>query len=305
MKKTVNILLLLFFMGSCTKSELGQAPIPENYHDVVEAWRQDRIETLKQPIGWLRLAGMEWLEEGENSFGSGKVADIRFPGDILPDFAGTFVLENGVVTMNVADGVEITHNGEPVIELVMDGEDKTAVDYGTLHWFVISRGDMVAIRFYNRDNPQADAFEGFPAYPINPEWRRQARFHPSPQGTTIPVVNVLGQQVDAPTPGTIEFTLNGKRHTLLALEGSDRMFIIVADETNRTETYQAGRYIYIDYPMEGNDYTVIDFNKLYNPPCAYNLFTTCQLPPVENRLNTSITAGEKRPVNWVGLDIDP
>ena len=304
MKKIVLASLLLLFLAGCAKSELGQAPIPENYEEVVEAWKQSRIETLKQPIGWMRLAGMEWLEEGENTFGSGANVDIRFPEGIMPETAGTFVLEDSVVTMNVADGVQITHNGERITQLVMVGGDETAADYGSLHWYVISRSDMMAIRYYNRDNPRVDAFEGFPAYPVDAEWRRQARFHPSLKGTTIPIVNVLGQQVDAPTPGSIEFTLNGERHTLLALEGSDRMFIIVADETNRTETYQAGRYIYIDYPEEGSDYTVIDFNKLYNPPCAYNLFTTCQLPPMENRLNTSITAGEKRPVDWVGLNVE-
>ena len=301
---SVSAALCVLILVACSGPEPGKAPTPDNYLQMVEEWKKNRVETLKQPIGWLRLAGMEWLEEGENRFGSGEEVDIRFPEGAMPDFSGTFVLEDGVVTMKVADGVEITHNGEPVTELVMDRGDDTAADYGSLHWFVISRDDMMAIRFYNRENPQADAFEGFPAYPVDPEWRRQARFHPNPDGTTIPIVNVLGQQVDAPTPGTIEFTLNGERHTLLALEGSDRMFIIVADETNRTETYQAGRYIYIDYPEEGSDYTVIDFNKLYNPPCAYNLFTTCQLPPIENRLNTSITAGEKRPVDWVGLDAE-
>lgn len=108
--------------------------------------------------------------------------------------------------------------------------------------------------------------------------------------------------MDTPTPGTIEFIKNGELFTLDALEGTDQMFLIAGDLTNQTETYQAGRYIYIDYPEEGSDYTIIDFNKIYNPPCSYNLFTTCQLPPMQNRLDLEITAGEKRPQDWEGLE---
>jgi len=305
MKKILLTPLFLLIITGCSDTELGQAPIPENYTEMVEEWKQSRIETLKQPTGWLRLAGMLWLEQGENTFGSGEEADIRFPDGTMPDVAGTFTFEDGRVMMKAADGVVITHEGEPVQELVLDdGEQTPSVEKNTLHWYVITRGEVKAIRYYNKDNPQADAFDGFPAYPIDPEWRRKARFIPNPDGNTIPIVNVLGQNIDAPSPGIIEFTIDGRKHSLAALEGAERMFIIVADETNRTETYQAGRYIYIDYPESGSDFTVIDFNKIYNPPCAYNLFTTCQLPPQQNRLDVAINAGEKRPVDWIGLDVE-
>jgi len=112
----------------------------------------------------------------------------------------------------------------------------------------------------------------------------------------------LGQLIDTPTPGSIEFMKDGKVYTLDVLEGTDQMFIIVGDFTNQSETYQAGRYIYVDYPVEGSEYTIIDFNKIYNPPCSYSLFTTCQLPPIQNRLELSIKAGEKRPLDWEGLE---
>ncbi|MCC5942703.1 MAG: DUF1684 domain-containing protein [Balneolaceae bacterium] len=306
MKKLLLIPAILITFSSCSDSELGQAPKPENYTEMVDEWKQGRVETLKEPTGWLRLAGMLWLEEGENSFGSGEEADIRFPEGTMPHKAGSFTYMDGIVTMRASEGVVITHEGEPVQEFVLDDGDETpALEKGPIHFYVITRDDLKAIRFYNKDNPQADAFEGFPAYPVDPEWRRTARFIPNPEGTTIPIVNVLGQNIDAPSPGVIEFSIDGRVQQLAALEGSERMFIIVADETNRTETYQAGRYIYIDYPEDGSDYTVIDFNKLYNPPCAYNVFTTCQLPPMENRLDIAITAGEKRPVDWIGLDYNP
>ncbi|WP_295231175.1 DUF1684 domain-containing protein, partial [Sediminibacterium sp.] len=89
------------------------------------------------------------------------------------------------------------------------------------------------------------------------------------------------------------FTLQGKTYTLDVLdEGEEELFIVFADATNATETYPSGRFVYIPKPdAQGN--TVIDFNKAYNPPCAFTPFATCPLPPPQNRLHLAITAGEK------------
>jgi uncharacterized protein (DUF1684 family) len=97
-------------------------------------------------------------------------------------------------------------------------------------------------------------------------------------------------------PGVIEFELNGKLHRLeaiLELPDDDSYFIIFADRTNRDQTYGAGRFVYTDgMPIDGR--IVLDFNKAYNPPCALNAYSTCPLPPPENRLDIAVTAGEKR-----------
>ena len=75
-------------------------------------------------------------------------------------------------------------------------------------------------------------------------------------------------------------------------EGGPKFFIVFADETAGKTTYGAGRFIEIDKPDAlGN--TEIDFNIAYNPPCAFTEFATCPLPPPQNRLKLSITAGEK------------
>ncbi len=298
----IPVLILLLFACSEVKPDI--APVPDNYLEQVAEWKQDRIERLKAPDGWLRLAGMYILNEGENTFGSSEEADISFPTGTIPEHAGSFFVESGIITMIPAESIDILHDGEPVSEFILyDGIETPSVEYGSLKWFVITRGELTAIRLYNSENEKADSFQGFPSYPADPVWHRQARFIPNPDGTTIQVVNVLGQQDDTRSPGTLEFTVDGSLYTLDALEGGERLFVIFADQTNRTETYQAGRYMYIDYPEPGSELTVIDFNKAYNPPCAFNIFTTCQLPPPQNRLTVSITAGEKRPVEWIGLQI--
>lgn len=305
----LRILLLtitVFIFASCTRSDLGQAPVPDNYFEELEEWKAERMESLTNPTGWMRLAGMYFLQDGDNTFGSGNEVDIQFPEGTIAEKAGTLTLQNGVVTMSVAEGVNITYEGDPVTQMVLfDGDESPSVEHENLEWLIIEREDLIAVRLYNKDNQKVDDFDGFPRYETDTTWYVKAKFIPASEGTTISVINVLGQQVDTPSTGVLEFMIDNKIYTLDALESSTDMFIILADETNQTETYQAGRYLYVEYPEEGSEYTVIDFNKVYNPPCAYNSFTTCQLPPMQNRLNVAITAGEKRPVNWTGLETTP
>lgn len=301
---SVFFVIVVIVFSACQKKNLGQAEIPENYIQQVETWKLDRIESLKSPTGWLRLDGMFWLNEGANSFGSGEGQDIQFPDKTIPEKAGTIVLDNGRVTMNVTDGVTIKHKGEPVTEIILfDGENEETphVEHENLEWFVIKRGELVGIRLFNKNNNQADQFSGFESYPIEEKWNRRALFIPNPEGTTISIINVLGQEMEVASPGVLEFKIDGEIYTLDAIDSEDDMFIIFSDQTNKTETYQAGRYIYVNNPEAGSQYTNIDFNKTYNPPCAFNVFTTCQLPPLQNRLEVAITAGEKRPENWQGL----
>jgi uncharacterized protein (DUF1684 family) len=297
---------IIVFFSNCTRNDLGQAPVADNYpHEVIE-WKQERVESLSDSTGWLRLAGMYWLNDGVNSFGSGPGAGIRFPEGTIAEKAGTFTLENGRVILTPASDISVTHDGKPVSDFVLyDGDEFPEVESGSLLWHVIVRDHLTGIRLYNKDNPKADEFTGFPRYEIDPKWHLKAKYFPNPEGTTVSIVNVLGQQIDAVSPGILEFKIDGDLYTLDAIENTDRMFIIIGDETNRTDTYQAGRYMYIDYPEDGSAYTIIDFNKAYNPPCAYNSFTTCQLPPMQNRLEVAITAGEKRPANWDGLESLP
>lgn len=305
MKPYLSALLFIsLIVLSCgqTQHELGPAPVSESYEDEVQSWYDERIETLKEPTGWLRLAGMYILEDGENRFGSGSNQDIQFPEGTIPAQAGTFIVEDGSVLMKAANGVELIHEGEQVSEMtIFDDGSAPEIQHGSLEWVVIQRQDLLAIRLYNKENEKADTFNGFPRYPVDAAWHLEARFEPHPENTTIPIANVLGQTDDVVSPGTLLFKVNGTHYTLDALESSTgRFFVIAGDETNQTETYQAGRYMYVDPPGE-NGMTIIDFNKVYNPPCSYNLYTTCQLPPPQNRLDLAITAGEKRPVEWEGL----
>jgi uncharacterized protein (DUF1684 family) len=98
--------------------------------------------------------------------------------------------------------------------------------------------------------------------------------------------------------GVLEFTFNGENLSLGAFveEGArevDGLFVPFVDATSGKETYPAGRYL--DIPPTTTGFYEIDFNKAYNPYCAYNATYECPYPPSSNRLRVEIRAGEKSP----------
>ena len=112
---------------------------------------------------------------------------------------------------------------------------------------------------------------------------------------TLDIPTVLGTVDKMPVPGKAVFTRDGKTYELLpVLETADakELWFIFADRTSGKETYGSGRFLYADMPKEGK--VVIDFNKAYNPPCAFTPYATCPLAPPENRLALPVTAGEKK-----------
>lgn len=313
MKPGITILVLLsasltLFSACGSADDLpGRAEIPENYPEPVEEWQEYRIGVLTDSTGWLRLVDLIWLSEGENRFGSSEEADIQFPEGSITEFAGIFHKEDMRIRIEVSDETEIIEHesGEMVRSaLIFDPdseEDPPHLRHGTLRWFIDQRGDQLGVRLYDMNTPKADEFSGFPRYEVDESWVREARFIPADEDHEIEVVNVQGDLINRHSPGKVEFTINGELLSLDAFEANSGLFLMFTDQTGRDETYQAGRYMIIDFPDDDNR-TVIDFNKAYNPPCAFSPHTTCQLPPPQNRLDVSITAGEKRPVGWDGVE---
>jgi len=111
----------------------------------------------------------------------------------------------------------------------------------------------------------------------------------------IPIPNILGSIENSPCPGAAVFERGGKTYRLEPIleKGSDELFFIFGDQTNRLETYGGGRFLYT--PKAGADGTVVlDFNRAYNPPCVFTPYATCPLPPPRNKLALRVEAGEKK-----------
>lgn len=285
----------LFCLTLACQSKPEVVTSPE-YVQEIDQWHAVRIERLKSPTGWLNVAGLFWLHEGVNSFGTATGNEIVFPSALKFDRAGFFVLENGVVKQNLLKGTILTSNGAPVTETQVayhpDSTRQPVMESGSLRWFIIRRDTKYGIRIRDLNHPNVTGFSGVERYPVDAKWKVTARMEPTP-GRTIPITNVLGQTTPNPAPGTLVFTLEDKEYRLDALdEGGDELFIIFGDSTNAVETYGAGRYLYVPKPDSTNT-VVVDFNRSQNPPCAFTEFATCPLPPRQNIMNLAIRAGEK------------
>ncbi|TVQ08336.1 MAG: DUF1684 domain-containing protein [Balneolaceae bacterium] len=301
---TSHFILITFILSTLLTGCRSEHQLSAGEHQAeIEQWHRDRIDRLKEPQGWLRLAGLYWFDEPVQTFGTAGDVDFLFPEGSVPAYAGRFELQSDTIRMYPADGLHILADGQPLDNAVIYTPTYSAeLQYGRLTWMVIQRGDLTGIRLFDTESEILKRFRGIERYPPDLEYRVMAKLVPHDVPTTIPVTNILGQTSDEESAGKLVFDLKGETHELTVLGTGDRLFIIIADETGSTETYPGGRYIYVDNPGPGGT-TVLDFNKAYNPPCAFSPYTTCQLPPEGNTLPLAVLAGEKLPAHLLNRQL--
>ena len=265
--------------------------------DDIGAWRAQRLERLQKPDGWLTLVGLHWIESGSHAVGSADDNDIVLSTG--PAHLGRILFTDKAATFEPVAGAGAMLDGQPLVAAVVLKPDSSgtpttiAFDDGQASFMLIERNQRFALRVRDARAATRTGFQGIDNYPADPAWRIEARFEPHPPGQTIEIANVLNMIEPMPNPGAVVFEKNGKTHRLEAVdEGDGQLFLIFADRTNAKDTYGAGRFLYAAPAVDGK--TVVDFNKAYNPPCAFNAYSTCPLPPPENRLDLAVTAGEKR-----------
>jgi uncharacterized protein (DUF1684 family) len=277
-----------------------QAADIDSYRHSVEQWRAGRVERLTAPDGWLSLIGLEWLREGANRVGSAAGNDIVL--SVGPAHLGVVTLDrDGSMRIVLDKDSGATIDGKAVTEVALvddlhAGADAapTRVDFGSASFYVIDRDGRKGLRVKDTQAPTRQHFLGIDAFPIDPSWRIEATWVPAQPGETLEMGSVIGTIDKYPVPGKLEFTRDGKHFEILPVievPGDAQYFIVFADRTSGKETYGAARFLYIDPPQDGK--VVLDFNKAYNPPCAFTPFATCPLAPPENRLDLRVTAGEK------------
>jgi uncharacterized protein len=299
----VGCLAALLAASACQRQQTAKvqsAPVDENaYRQELEKWHNQRAANLKSEDGWLTLVGLFWLKEGENRLGSDPSNEIALPQGKAPQRAASLWLEKGTVRLEPQPRSGITHDGKSVdspLVLKSDADEKpTELQLGTLSFYLIKRGEQLGLRVKDKENPARTEFAGLNYYPVELKWRIESRFEPYNPAKMIPIVNVLGMVEEQPSPGKLIFEAGGKSYSLdtIAEKGSQELFVIFKDETSGKETYGAGRYLYAK-PADAGGTVILDFNKAYNPPCAFTSYATCPLPPSQNRLALAVEAGEKK-----------
>ncbi len=291
-------LTLLSLIGCAGEpaEEARDVAVEAGYAEEIAAWQEEREADLRKPDSWLSLVGLFWLEEGENTCGSGEDADVTLPASTAAR-VGVLRLADGVVELAAEAGVEITKGGEPVTRAVLASDAEGAPDVlelGTVSFHVITRGEKVGVRIKDSASPTLQAFTGIESYAVDPGWRVEGRFVAYEPAKTLGIPTVLDTVVESESPGAVEIEVDGTTHRIDALPGGPdgELFLLFGDATNGKETYGGGRFLTTAAPAADGRVTV-DFNKAYNPPCAFTPYATCPLPPQQNRLQLAVLAGEK------------
>jgi hypothetical protein len=291
----------IFLLGACTPDPEPAAPAAESRDMDFLAdnaiWQMQRREKLLQPDGWTSLVGLHWIELKAHYVGSSPGSGIRLAKG--PPKLGLLQQQDGRVTLTPEQGVVLTLDGAPLrgrAELGTDADPSPSVvgfDDGKGRITVIERGGRRALRVKHAEAEARTQFKGLEYWAPDESWRIDARFEPHAPGKTLEIANILGTLEPMANPGAVVFERGGKPYRLEAVdEGDGALFLILADRTSGHGSYGAGRYIDAGKPAADGGVTV-DFNRAYNPPCAFTAFATCPLPPLENRLDLAVTAGEK------------
>jgi uncharacterized protein (DUF1684 family) len=303
--------------GPAVAQEAAPAASPKagaEWRQDLAAWRAQQARELAAPDGWLTLVGLEWLKPGVNSVGAAPDNQIRVRAQ-APEHIGLFTVSGKPTNGNPLSGQtvqllasrggfppELKVNGQPAREgpLVVEGAKPSTITWHGLTLVVLKRAGRFALRIKDAASPTRTGFHGLNWYAPNPHYRVEARWIPFTPPHIEKIPTVLGATLDLPAPGVAEFTVNGKTLRLEPViedPSGKTLFFILRDETSKTTTYQAARFLHTGLPDHGLDrpgLLTLDFNRLENPPCAYTPYATCPLPPEKNRLPVALEAGEQR-----------
>jgi hypothetical protein len=298
----VSAILAATLLGSnaCSRAPEPPSQLTPEVVKEIEAWRAKHEVDYRRD--WVTIAGLYDLKAGPNSAGSDPANDIQLPASV-PATLGRFVLEGQQVRFEPAKRANVVLKAKapeqadsPVtspIDLKDDGgsgADELLV--GEVRLVVHVSGDRRSIRVRDPNGELARGFLGFTWFPIDAQYRVTGRFIKDAEPRKLSVVNTFGDLDTYSTEGVVEFTLPGQTLRLRPFTTRPKRFYFVfRDASSGQETYEAARFVYSTLQDDGT--TVIDFNQAYNPPCAFNPYTTCPIPLKENRLPVKILAGEK------------
>jgi uncharacterized protein len=271
------------------------APPPQDYLQ----WQQKRDTSLRAEKGWLSLVGLHWLDVGTHKIGRGKGNAVQLAGG--PKQLGTITLaKDGALSLSLSSTKNVLVDGKPATDkTVLLHTDKsgapTEIASGSFSFFPIDRSGRIGLRAKDANSPTRTHFLGLRYFDYNPAWVVTAKYQAYATPRSIEVATIIGTVEPTPNPGFASFEVAGQQFNLQLLEGNNpgEYFTIIGDRTNGKSTYGMARFL-AGKLEEGAKTVVLDFNRMYNPPCAFTPFATCPMPPEGNRMNIEVPAGEQK-----------
>jgi uncharacterized protein (DUF1684 family) len=266
---------------------------PQTYRQSINEWRKERDETIRKENGWLALSGLCWLKLGKNQIGSAPNADIQLP-ERTPANVGTIEYNGRSVTFRAAPGQNTQVNNKPADFAILQpdiSENPSYIKLQDIQLVVIQRGNRMGVRMWDNQREERRSFPARSWYDIDENFRIPATYtaYERPKMAFFP--DITGEKSEFPVDGYVSFEFGGNHYQLdINKEDDETYFIRFWDPTSKDGTYPTGRYLVAD--IEPDKKIFIDFNKAYNPPCAFTDFATCVFAPEQNQLDFKVTAGE-------------
>lgn len=256
------------------------------YPDDLALWRARRLAALCAEDGWLNLTDRVDLRQGAQTVGSGENADVRL--SVGPEMLGVLTLgPDGAARLDLPQGA-----GSVAFAPVRDAFPRA--DVGALILEIHTVDGVPALRVRDRNSVARGSFAGLRHFPTDPAWCIRAGWErlATPQARDIAMKGGQGATVEVTHRAVFDW--QGQHVTLLPTHAKNgKPQFVFRDATARDATYGAGRFLFGEDIGDGR--ITLDFNKAFNPPCAFSDLAICPLPPPENVLPFRIEAGELRP----------
>ena len=296
LRRVAPIIAAAALSGACAKHEAPAALIKDDaWIQGVNKWRATHEDSYRR--NWATISALHFLEPGTLTIGSDEHSDVVLPASVPPSI-GRLVVGEESVKYEPAPGVVVSKEDKPLTgEAVVLKEPGKGADeeltVNNVRFAVHETGKRLSLRVWDPDGKEAREFKGFEWFPIDPAYYVLGRFIPDGRSRDLPVINTYGDEDHYATEGVIEFTLQGQTLRIRPFTTAQKRFYIVfKDASSGQETYETARFLYADLKDDGT--VALDFNEAYNPPCAFNPYTTCPIPLQENRLQVKVLAGEKK-----------
>ncbi|MCP9198997.1 DUF1684 domain-containing protein [Gramella sp. GC03-9] len=289
MKNNILLIVSLLFLSSCQQER--QLIITKEYLEKHQEFQKAHREEQDYYLSISDVFELDPL--GINSFGSSAENVFQLRDSLAPSHIGQLQFEKDSLVFVASPGLEVKLKNDSVIDRfrlasLNDRGHSEVLSYQNYSWYINSHEKVKLLRILDSLNPEIEKFPGFQTYDLDPQFIFKARINRYETPKIVNVRMVGNQSMNAEFIGELIFEHKGQIYTLDFMEGN---FIMFGDETSKTETYGAGRYL--EFETDENGYAILDFNKAYNPPCSYSGFTTCAYPSEENWLDFAVLAGEK------------
>lgn len=262
-----------------------------------ETWKSRRAKALVTPGRPLSYTALSWLQPGRNTIGGSARSDVRLAGSGVPATVGTLIRSGDEIRFEPAPGAAVTIDSQPATATILrtDADSlPSRARVGSAGFRIVERVDSIGVRAWDAEHPALRAFSGLSYFPLDQRWRVAGRFTPLPVPRKVAAPTESGVAEEYEVVGTVDATVDGTPYTLTAYAGGrTQLFITFADASSGEETY-GFRFLRATMDSATSD-IALDFNFAYNPDCAFSRFTTCPLPPPENRIRAKVLAGEKPP----------